>query len=270
MKFDLHTHTNNSDGIYSPNKLIDLAVKRGLFGIAITDHDNIDGLEEAIDYAFKYNNFKIIPGIEFSTVHSGHEVHILGYFIDYKNETLIELTRDIKKSRIERGSKIVTKINELGMELNIDEVKEFSGENFMGRPHIARALIKRGYVENISEAFTKLIGIDAPAYVDRYKIEIGEVISLIKEIGGISVIAHPGLIKDKKIIDYCIEKGINGIECIYPKHSKDQFDCFFDKANHNELIVTAGSDFHGDRSKNVLLGKYYVGIDTIRQMEMMR
>lgn len=270
MKFDLHTHTNNSDGIYSPCKLIDLAVKNGLSGIAITDHDNIDGIEDSIDYACKYDNFKIIPGIEFSTIYDGHEVHILGYFIDYKNKKLIKLTRDIKKSRIERGSMIVEKINDLGMELNIDEVRKFSGENFMGRPHIARALMTRGYVDSISEAFTELLGIDAPAYVERYKIEVGEVISLIKDIGGISVLAHPGLIKDKKIIDYCIDRGINGIECIYPQHSNDDFNYFLDKSKANELIITAGSDFHGDRYKNILLGEYYVGIDTIRQMEMMR
>ena len=270
MKFDLHTHTDKSDGIYSPSELIKKAVKQNLSGIAITDHDNIDGIEEALNYSSKYDNFKVIPGIEFSTVYQGCEVHILGYFIDYKDKRLIDLTKEIKSSRIDRGVKIVRKINDLGMDLDIDEVRLFSGKDFLGRPHIARALINRNYVKTVSEAFEKYLALGSPAYVERYKISIEEVISLIKELGGVSVVAHPGLIEDKSILDYCISKGVNGIECIYPKHSKDELDYFLRKAKDENLIATGGSDFHGDRSKTILLGKYYVGINTIKQMEMMR
>lgn len=270
MKFDLHTHTNNSDGIYSYEELIDLALKRNLDGIAITDHDNVDGLEGAIIYSRNFKNFKLIPGIEFSSVYKGQEVHILGYFIDYKDKSLINLTREIKKSRIDRGNKIIEKLNNLGIRITIDEVKLFSKGDFIGRPHIARALIKNSYVRTISEAFEKYLGINAKAYVERYKISIEEIISLIKSLGGISILAHPGLIKDRSIIDYCIAQGVDGLEAIYPKHSYKDFKFFSNKAEKNNLIVTGGSDFHGDRSKEIILGDYYVGIDTINQMEMKR
>ncbi len=270
MKFDLHTHTNNSDGIYSPSEVLHLAIKKNLSGIAITDHDNIDGIENAVKYSSNFNEFKLIPGIEFSSVYKGHEVHILGYFIDYKNKNLIELTREIKESRVIRGEKIVRKINSMGININIEEVRKYSKENFIGRPHIARALIQKKYVESIDKAFEKYLGIDAPAYVERYKINIDEVINLIKEVHGISVLAHPGLIKDKNIIDYCISRGINGLECIYPKHTETDVSYFLDKCRDENLIITGGSDFHGDRYKNILLGDYYVGINTINQMEMMR
>lgn len=270
MKFDLHTHTNNSDGIYSSVDLIDLAIKKGLSGIAITDHDNIDGLDMAIKYASKFKDFTVIPGIEFSSVYKGQEVHILGYFIDYKDKTLIELTKEIKESRMARGDKMVNKINDLGMNIDIKDVKEFSKSDFIGRPHIARALIKKDYVETIAEAFEKYLGIKAPAYVERYKINIEEVISLIKAIKGIPILAHPGLIEDKKIVDYCISKGIEGLECIYPKHNSEDLNYLLNKAKNNNLIITGGSDFHGDRYKDILLGDYYVGVNTIREMEMIK
>lgn len=268
MKFDLHTHTTNSDGMFSSKDLIDLAVKKKLNGIAITDHDNIDGLQEAIDYSLEFENFKLIPGIEFSSIYKGQEVHILGYFIDYKDKRLIKLSEEIKNSRINRSFKIIEKLNKLGVNITIEDVKYFSQKDFIGRPHIARALIKNGYVKNISEAFEKYLGINSPAYADRYKINIEKIIDLIETIGGVSILAHPGLIGDRNIIDYCISKGINGLEAIYPEHSADDFRYFFDKAKKNKLIITGGSDFHGDRSKDILLGDYYVGIDTINQMEM--
>lgn len=268
MKFDLHTHTNNSDGILSYKELIDLAIKKNLSGISITDHDNIDGIQDAIDYSSKFNNFKIIPGIEFSSVYGEREVHILGYFIDHKDKRLINLSQEIKLSRINRGLRIIEKLKSLGIDINIEDIKSFSQKDFIGRPHIARALIKNSYVKNIAEAFDKYLGINAPAYVDRYKISIETIIDLIKKIGGISVLAHPGLIGDKNIIDYCISKGVNGLEVIYPKHSKEDFQYLFARAKKNNLIMTGGSDFHGDRSKEIILGDYYVGIDTINQMEM--
>lgn len=270
MKFDLHTHTDNSDGTYSPIELIDLAIKKGLSGIAITDHDNTDGVDIAIKYAEQLKDFKIIPGIEFGCVYEGKEVHILGYFIDYNDNNFIKLTKKLKDSRMTRGVKIISRLNDLEIEISMKDVNEFSKADFIGRPHIARALMKKGYVNNISEAFEKYLGINSPAYVERYKISVEEVINLIKDIKGISVLAHPGLIGDNNIVNYCISKGINGLECIYPQHSGKEFKYYSNKAKDNNLLITGGSDFHGDRCKNILLGKYYVGIDTIKQMEMMK
>lgn len=268
MIFDLHVHTNNSDGLFSPEKVIDLAVKQGLNGIAITDHDTITGIEAAIDYSNNYDNFRIISGIEFGCVFNNEEVHILGYFIDYKAPNLIKITNELRQSRLTRGIEMVGKLNQLGLDLSIEEVKKFSGEKYIGRPHIARALIKKGYIADIPEAFSKYLDRGKPAYVERYKITIGETISLIKAIGGIAILAHPGILKDKSIIDYCISLGIDGLECIHSKHTNDDTNSLISKAKSNNLIVTGGSDFHGDLiDKDLLLGKYFVDIDTIPEFK---
>lgn len=267
MKFDLHVHTNQSDGLFSPEEVVDLAVSQNLQGIAITDHDSITGIERAINHSKRYNNFRVIPGIEISCVHNDEEVHLLGYFIDYKDSNIINITKTLKASRLSRGMDMVNKINELGLELSIEEVKELSGEKYIGRPHIARAMIKRGYAASIPEAFNKYLNRGKPAYVERYKILIDEAISLIKRVGGIAVLAHPGLLKDKSIINYCIELGIDGIECIHSKHSQTDIDFMLDIAKKNNLIATGGSDFHGDLiNGNMLIGKYYINIEDIPEI----
>lgn len=267
MKFDLHVHTNHSDGLFSPEEVVDLAASHNLQGIAITDHDSVTAIELAIIHSKRYNDFMVIPGIEISCVHNDEEVHLLGYFIDYNDSNIVNLTKILKSSRLNRGLKMVKKVNELGLNLSIEEVKDLSGEKYIGRPHIARAMIKRGYVTSISEAFDKYLNRGMPAYVERYKISIGETISLIKDIGGISVLAHPGLLKDKDIINYCIELGIDGIECIHSKHSQSDTFILLNIAEKNELIITGGSDFHGDMvNDNLLLGKYYININNIPEL----
>lgn len=267
MKFDLHVHTNHSDGIFSPKEVVDMAVMQDLQGIAITDHDNVTGIEIAINYSKKYDNFTVIPGIEISCVHNDEEVHLLGYFIDYKDSRIINLTEKLKSSRLSRGIKMVENINKLGLDLSIEDVKKFSGENYIGRPHIARAMIEKRYVKTLSEAFDKYLDRGKPGYVDRFKISIDETISLIKKIGGISVLAHPGLLKDRSIINYCIQCGIVGIECIHSKHSQTDIDFMLDIAKKNNLIATGGSDFHGDLiNGNMLIGKYYINIEDIPEI----
>nr|WP_246566186.1 PHP domain-containing protein [Tissierella simiarum] len=266
--FDLHVHTNHSDGILSPERVVDLAVSKGLNGIAITDHDTITGIEIGINHSLKYKNFKVIPGIEFSSVFMNEEVHILGYFVNYDLSDIIDITDKLRSSRITRGLEIVEKINNLGMDLTIEEVKAFSGEDYIGRPHIARALIKKGYVLTIKEAFEKYLDRGKSAYVERYKIAIEDTIDLIKKSGGISVLAHPGLLKNKDIIKYCISKGINGLECIHSKHKKEDVLYLLKVAKDNNLIITGGSDCHGDIIHgDTLLGKYYVNLDDIPQMK---
>ncbi len=268
MIFDLHVHTNHSDGLFSPEEVIDLAVKQKLDGIAITDHDTVTAIETAIAYSNNYYNFRIIPGIEFSCVYNDEEVHILGYFINYKDLNLIKVTNKLKKSRLTRGVEMVYKLNKLGLKLSIEEVKKFSGEKYIGRPHIARALIKKGYVTDISEAFTKYLDRGKPAYVERYKITINETISLIKNLGGIAILAHPGILKDKTIVNHCISLGIDGLECIHSKHSKEDTDYLIDISKSNNLIITGGSDFHGDLiNEEIILGKYFVNIDNIPEFK---
>jgi predicted metal-dependent phosphoesterase TrpH len=267
MKFDLHVHTNHSDGLFSPEKIVDLAIEQNLNGIAITDHDTISAIELAITHSKGYNDFIVIPGIEISCVYNNEEVHILGYFIDYSNEDIITITNELKLSRLNRGIKMVNKINELGLDLSIEEVMELSGDKYIGRPHIARAMIKRGYISNIPEAFEKYLDRGKPAYVERYKITINETISLIHKAKGFVVLAHPGLLKDKSIINYCIDLGIDGIECIHSKHDESTVRYLTHIANDNNLIITGGSDYHGELvNGEIILGKYYVDISNIPDM----
>ncbi|MDR7856204.1 PHP domain-containing protein [Tissierella sp.] len=268
MKFDLHVHTNHSDGLFSPEKIVDLAVDQNLNGIAITDHDTTTGIEFAINHSKRYKNFEVIPGIEISCVYNDNEVHILGYFIDYNNKDIITITNKLKSSRLTRGIEIVNKINQLGLDISLEEVKEFSGEEYIGRPHIARVMVKKDYVTDIQDAFNKYLDRGKPAYVERYKISIKETISLIKNAGGIAVLAHPGLLKDKNIIDYCISLGIDGLECIHSKHSKSVVENLSIIARANNLIITGGSDFHGDLiNGEIILGKYFINLQNILEMK---
>lgn len=266
MIYDLHVHTNYSDGLSDPAKVVENAVKLNISGIAITDHDSVDGIEEAINESKKYRDIEIIPGIELGCIYKNEEVHILGLYIDYKDNEIINITKKLRDGRAKRGIEMVKRINELDMELTIDDVKEFSRDNYIGRPHIARALMKKGYVSNLQEAFTRYLERGKPAYAERYTLSIEDAIILIKRLGGISSLAHPGLLKNTAIIDYCIEKGIQGIECIHSKHDKVQTRTFKKIAMKNKLLVTGGSDCHGEENASgLLLGKY--GID---QEEMNR
>ncbi len=270
MKFDLHLHTTYSDGRLSPTEIVDLAFKKGLSGIAITDHDTIAGVEEAIKQSKNYNNFKVIPGIEFSTIYENEEVHILGYFIDYKNKELIKTSEDLIDSRYIRAEKIIDKLNNLGYNINIDDVLSLSKDKFIGRPHIARVLINKGYFHKIQEVFNILLNSGKPAYVERYRMSVSEAINIIKSNKGFSILAHPGLLKNKRIIDHCISMGIDGIECIHSKHSDHEINSFAKIANENNLIITGGSDCHGDtNSGSLLLGKYFTDINTIPKFKEM-
>ena len=269
MKFDLHVHTNYSDGKFTPSKVIDLAVKRNLNGIAITDHDTVLALDEAMEYSKKYKNFKLIPGIELGCIYKDEEVHILGYFIDYKSKELLKATKELRKDRVERGKKIISKLRDLNLEITENEVQSLSKEDFIGRVHIARVLLNKHYVSSISDAFEKYLNKGLPAYVLRKTFTIKESINLINSANGIAVLAHPGLLKEKeKIIDHCIKNGIQGIECIHSKHSMIDNQLFENIARKANLLITAGSDFHGELVDNdLLLGKFYIGEDEILKLE---
>ncbi|HSH50510.1 MAG TPA: PHP domain-containing protein [Bacteroidales bacterium] len=221
MIFDLHVHTNFSDGLLTPKQVIDLAIDKGLDGIAITDHDTVSGIEPAIQYSKKVGNLHIIPGLEFSCIYEDEEVHILGYFFDYKSDQIINITKDLRKNRIIRGMKMIKKINNLGLELTLEEVKKLSKRDYIGRPHIARALVVRKYVKSLDDAFDKLLNRGMPGYVEKDSLELEETIQLIHESNGISVLAHPGLLRNNAIIKQSIKSGIDGLEAIHSKHSKE-------------------------------------------------
>jgi len=245
MKYiDMHTHTTASDGVYTPRQLIKYGISKGLQGIAITDHDTVDGIDEGLNAVISKKDFIVIPGIELSTEYMGKEVHILGYSINYKCENLLSTLSFLQKKRENRVIEVITKLQKLQINITYDELIKRFGSSALGRPHVAELLIAKGYVDTIEEAFNKYLKKGCVAYVDRYKITPFEGINLIKQAGGVAVIAHPKLIKNDKIVTDIIKKGIDGIEVYHPEHNTNDQKKFLQIAKDYNLIITAGSDFH--------------------------
>ncbi|NLJ79093.1 MAG: PHP domain-containing protein [Tissierellia bacterium] len=269
MISDLHIHTHFSDGLYSPAKVVYLAKNMGLKAIAITDHDNIYGIEQAIKASKDLDDFTVIPGIEFGCIHEDEEVHILGYFIDYHSPSIVNIIKKLQKSRLERGLQIIEKLDGIGINIVDGELRQdLSNHDYIGRPHIARALIRGGYVSSIQEAFNLYLDRGKPAYAERYRLELVDTIDLIHRVNGLAVLAHPGLLRWKTTIDHCIDMGIDGLEAIHPSHHRKDILYLIEQANKHGLFTTGGSDFHGDNdSKELLLGKYYINLNDICQMK---
>ncbi|MDR5658135.1 PHP domain-containing protein [Serpentinicella sp. ANB-PHB4] len=265
---DMHTHTTSSDGSLSSKSLIDYAIKKGLQGLSITDHDTVEGLPDAVAYAKKFENFTFIPGIELSTEYKSEEIHILGYNIDFKSNSLITLLDKIKFHRESRAEKIINKLNSIGMDISYEEVSKYA-KGVIGRPHIAQVLIEKNYVETFDEAFRLYLNINAPAYVPRYKITPKEAVDVIRLAGGYAVLAHPGLINNRDITQEIISCKINGLEVFYPTHTEDDISDFLKISNKHNLITTGGSDFHripDKTSKRADLGTSSVPVKLIENM----
>lgn len=226
-----------------------MALDKGLAGIALTDHDTIDGLAEA-QLAASNNNLIFLPGIEFSTYWQGIEIHLLGYGIDSGNDQIVTRLKTLQKSRINRAKAILAKLNNLGFKISWEEVKRHSQGKAIGRPHIANALLAKGYVKSVHQAFGNLLGSGKPAFVPREKLSPQEAVLLISDAGGVSVLAHPGLLNSDKIVLQLISLGISGIEVFYPEHTLQQQKKFLTIASNYQLVITGGSDFHGEKIRN--------------------
>lgn len=246
MIYDMHVHSNASDGTSTPRELVDEALSLGLSGIAITDHDTTDGLGVARDYInTNHLTLDFITGVEMNTEVEGNEVHILGYFIDYNNVRLNERLAEIREQRQLRAINMVKKLNDSGVKIGFADVVRQAGTDLIARPHVARALIEAGYCHDIQDAFAKYIGKGKPAYVSRYKFTPQEAVQLIKQAGGIPVLAHPGLIGNQDLLPGLLETGINGLEIYYPEHSDEQIEKYLQLSREHHLLVTGGSDYHG-------------------------
>lgn len=242
---DLHLHTTKSDGIYSPRELVYFLYSKGIKLISITDHDSIEAIEESSIECEKLG-MELIPGIELSADHNGEEVHVLGYFIDTKSNALSDYLTIFREARKERFLKMVEKLYSLGVDVKVD-ISGFEDEKSIGRPHLAREMVKQGYVSSMEEAFAKYLGDQGPAYVEKFKISVKEAIDIIHESGGVAVLAHPGLLKKMEdVINLSILSGIDGIEVFHPKNPKYVEEQLYEVAFKNNLIITGGTDFHGD------------------------
>jgi len=268
IKADLHTHTNYSDGICTPVELIHKAKAAGLSHLAITDHDNVDAVEEALGIG-KEVGVEIIPGMEISADHNGREVHILGYFFDHKNSELLDYLKNFRIERIKRAGKIVGKLNELGIAIKIEDVlAKAKGEGSVGRPHIANTMLEHKYIEHYYEAFNKFIGDGKKAYFKKPNIAAHDAIKLIAKCGGLSFIAHPGKnIREQTLIEL-IEFGIDGIETLHPSHSPADMEYFRTIAGQYFLLESGGSDYHGGNiNDDSILGHYFITEQKITAMK---
>lgn len=252
MLIDLHMHTNYSDGTLSPEALTEHAAANGLDMIAITDHDVVEAYEVAAAHiAAAALPLTLIPAVEFNTDSPNREVHILGYFIDTKSPAMQQEMEILQQARSERIEKIIFKLQALSYEITLPEVLEQAKYALsLGRPHVARVLVAKGYFTNSKQAFDELLGRGRPGYVPHVKLSIANAVDIIAQAGGISVLAHPGLIKDDDYVERLLtDYPIQGLEVYYPKHSIDQIQQYLRLAHKHQLLITGGSDFHGKKER---------------------
>jgi predicted metal-dependent phosphoesterase TrpH len=265
---DLHTHSNASDGKLSPEGIVNLAAELGLKYLALTDHDSVAGIPAALEAARAYPGLAFIPGVEISTDVPGGEVHMLGYFIDFADKDFGRSLEKFRDSREGRARGMIAKLAGLGIDIDWERVQELAGGGSIGRPHIARAMMEKGYITRFEEAFDKYIGHGGPAYVERYKMTPAEAVELIKRAGGLPVLAHPFTVNQpEKVVAELKPRGLVGLEAYYKDAAREDIRAMSDLAEQYGLIATGGSDFHGiGESSEVKLGGVDVPVEAAEKL----
>ncbi len=266
MKSDLHIHTFYSDGVFSPEKIVDTAIDVGLQAIALTDHDNILSYDVAKDYMKKNNledKLEVIQGIEVNTLYKNYEVHILGYFMNTEDDDFQDLLKQQQQARIKQTKEIIALLaKKEGIKIKFEDIKkQVADGGSIGRPHIAKAITNAGGTGSVIEAYSKYIHDDSPVYVPRKTVSPHDAVEVIYEAGGVPVIAHPHDIDiAEELIKDLMNYGLRGIEAYHRKHSPACVEYFSSMAEKLGLIVTGGSDFHAPNIMNgqVILGKNFV------------
>lgn len=254
---DMHIHTTYSDGTYSPKEVVKRAIKAGVCGIAVTDHDAVDGIKDALKFGRKYG-IRVLPGVELS-VDYYNNTHILGYFPKGFTAEMAEKIEALKEYRKERISEMLVRLKKIGCSLSMRAVLKESSSGAIGRPHFAMAMVRKGYVNSVSEAFIKYLSSDGPVYVPKKKLKPREVFELIGKNHGVSVLAHPFSIEISrdmlvKQVRAWMEEGLDGIETINSDHSPAQIKFLENLADKLQMLKTGGSDFHGQNRPGVVIG----------------
>ncbi len=256
--YDLHVHTDRSDGTFTPTEAIDLAVERDLAGVAITDHDTLEGLDEAGVAAS--GRIELVPGIEFSAEYEGASLHVLAYWIDPANEDLRAELQRLTDTRFRRGELMVEKLRELGYPIDFERVRRIAGGDTIARPHVAQAMVEAGIVPTEKAAFTEeFIADGGRASVPKHALHPIDALALIGRAGGICVLAHPGMWKGQgsvpdALIEAMAEGGMAGLEVDHPDHDAGQRERYRAMAARLGLVATGASDCHGHRYDPVRLG----------------
>lgn len=269
---DLHMHTTRSDGRLTPTALVELLARNGVKVAAITDHDSTAGLDEALAAAQAYPQLRIIPGVEISTDVAGGEIHILAYHVDRHNADFQQTLERFRAGRYDRGRRMLEKLAALGMPLSWERVLEIAGDASIGRPHVARALVEKGYVASSQEAFDKYLGRNGPAYAEREKLTPEEAIALALENGALPVLAHPGYVNNlEELLPSMVSAGLVGMEVYYAKSQEHDFDRLLHLAIDHKLIPLGGSDYHGvGYEGEVLPGAVGPPLENLRRLEALK
>lgn len=262
-EIDLHIHTSASDGRFTPAEVVRKSVALGLTIISICDHDTVDGIAPALEAAKAFPQLKVIPGVEISTDVPHGEVHVLGYFINYSDKELLPTLERLRHSRERRAQGMIAKLENLGIHIEWERVREIADSGAIGRPHIAQAMVEKGYIASPREAFAKYIGRDGPAYVEREKLTPVQTVELILQAKGLPVLAHPLTLNEPEpMVVELKAAGLVGLEAYYNGDTPDEIKSLVSLANKYDLIPTGGSDYHGlDDSAETMIG----GIDVPRE-----
>jgi 3',5'-nucleoside bisphosphate phosphatase len=249
--YDLHTHSTCSDGTETVTANVRLAIERGLDGLAITDHDTTEGLDEAFA-AVDGSALEIVPGIEFSAEYDGSSLHVLSYWPDPENEELKAELQRLTDTRFRRGEMMVEKLQELGYDISFDRVREIADGGLIARPHVAKAMVEAGIVPTEKEAFDRYISDDGIAYVPKHALHPMDALALIRDAGGVCVLAHPGMWKGEgsvpdELIEQMAQGGMVGLEVDHPDHDETQRAHYREMAERLDLVPTGASDCHGAR-----------------------
>ncbi len=263
---DLHIHTTASDGLLSPEEVVEIAHQRGLAAIAVADHDTVSGYEHAKKRGDDLG-IKIVPAVELSANYQGEDLHILGYLIESGNPEFLKKIDLFRKERLQRGEKMVQKLNELGIGISMDTVKSIAGKGSVGRPHLADALVKEEFVRSYDEAFARYLGYHAPAYVPKKYLNPQEAIELVHLVRGVAILAHPGTSRADHLVPDFIQMGIDGLEAYHSQYSKRITEHYINLSKKFGLVHTGGSDCHGRSLDKILIGTPKVPYSCLDSLE---
>ena len=265
---DLHIHTTASDGLIPPEKVVEIAKDTDLSAIAFADHDTIEGVFMAEEKAQKLG-VELVPAVELSISYKGSDFHLLGYFIDYQDEDFRKRIESFREERLQRGVKMVKKLNEMGINLSIDTVRAIAQNSSVGRPHLADALLQGEYVHTYEEAFARYLGYHAPAYVPKKYLTPKEGIDLIHAVKGIAVLAHPAITKRDELIPDFMGLGLDGLEVYHSQFNPQTTKYYIGLADKLGLIYTGGSDCHG-RKDRILIGMIKVPYQCLEKLKRLK
>lgn len=256
---DLHVHSSASDGSFSPEEVVGLAKNAGLSHFALTDHDTVGGVEQALNHAKKIGGIEVIPGTELSCYYGNREIHIVGLFVNHKDETFLSELQKLKDAREARNERMVQNFVDAGIQLSVSELKHGNPNSVITRAHFARVLVEKGYCQDKNEAFQRYLGIGCPFYLPKPKVTPEHVLKLIIDAGGTAILAHPYSYKLSKseveaLLDYLIPLGLSGMECYYSTYANGQVQELRSMALSKGLLVSGGSDFHGVVKPDISIG----------------